>query len=649
MPVSRSYEVFYGDIHIHSGLSRCFRHGPFRKRFSFKGDDRELNIATIDECYRYAREESEFDFAALADHDFHMSDSDWELAKRKAAEFHEPGRFVTFSAFEWTSSAYGHYNVYYLTEDQPLFRCVPFGTQASRERGMTPAQLWRHLEENRAQAITIPHHVAVTHFPLEWDFYSPNLEPVVEITSVWGNFEFNGNPGQGKLSDSLPGYFVQDALSRGYKLGIVGGSDNHWGTPGSASPRPLTQKRRKVLGTLYPEKNPLGMGIEEIGRNTLGDGFTAVLAEELTRKSIMDALKRRRCYATTCAKIVLDFHVDGHPMGEEYTISDPKAYPEILAHVEGTQDIERIDLVKNGTTLYSQRGRSQKESLSYMDDQVTSANNYYYIRVVQADRRMAWSSPVWVTWKCLPDLKICKADLQIGGNIVQARIHNIGNSVAENFAVSFYERVPFARISDEAPIALKTSGEEGNVPPFKGTLLWKQHLRANTIKVSLRMRGGAERHNFSGELQINSFKKYFVQPYLFTLKKFGGDLFTDDGNGRIRWNLNTGSTLKGLDMVVKPDRYRDSHVIVNPLMDGKPCTECTWVGLSNVNRIPFKIELNRYDEDLKLRDLNIAELLEGKTMTLEFGVESMPDELYVIADPQNSVTESDEENNEALL
>ncbi|UCE11856.1 MAG: hypothetical protein JSW61_02170 [Candidatus Thorarchaeota archaeon] len=47
--------------------------------------------------------------------------------------------------------------------------------------------------------------------------------------------------------------------------------------------------------------------------------------------------------------------------------------------------------------------------------------------------------------------------------------------------------------------------------------------------------------------------------------------------------------------------------------------------------------------------MNIAELLEGKTITLEFGVESMPNELYVIVDPQNTVTESDEENNEALL
>ena len=44
-------------------------------------------------------------------------------------------------------------------------------------------------------------------------------------------------------------------------------------------------------------------------------GLVAVYAPELTREAIWDALWHRRCYATTGKRIILEFSVDGEPMG----------------------------------------------------------------------------------------------------------------------------------------------------------------------------------------------------------------------------------------------------------------------------------------------------------------------------------------------
>lgn len=646
MGINNQYKLFWGDIHIHSGLSKCFRHSDFRRRFSFKGNDYELKIATIDECYRYAREESRFDFAALTDHDFNLTDSDWKLTREKAAEFYEPGRFVTFSAYEWTSYAYGHYNIYYLSDDQPIFRCLPVKSNPSQERGMNPFQLRDHLIKNGVPVMIIPHHVAVTHFPIEWDFYNPDIEPLVEITSLWGNFEYYGNPGQSKLSDTLPGYFVQDALARGYKLGFTGGSDDHFGTPGKLNVS--FGRRKEALRALFPKKNPLGIGAEEVELNS--EGYTAVYAKELTREAIFEALKNRRCYATTGARILLEFQIDGHMMGEEYAILELGAYPEILVKVEGTQKVDRIYLIKNGRTLYTHKGEGMIESFRYVDEKITSMENYYYVRVIQVDGKIAWSSPIWVTWKCLPDLKVSPSDIHIGKNCIKAKIHNLGNCAAENIIVRFYKGLPFVKILDAKLLSLKNASGSRTSPPFKGTLLWREHVNAKTVKLAIRWRGGTEKHNFSGELRIINFKKYFVHPYCFALNKFGGDLFIDDGNGQIKWNVNTYSTFKGLDIIIKPDLYKNSYILVKSLMDGKPRPEYTWVGMNNVKHIPFKLELVKYRDDMQLgRDHKILRLAEGENVTIHIKIAQIPNKIFVIVDPLNTITELNEENNEACL
>jgi len=92
--------------------------------------------------------------------------------------------------------------------------------------------------------------------------------------------------------------------------------------------------------------------------------FAAVYAKNIDRESIFEALRTRRTYAST-DKILLDFSIEKHLMGEEAVLSDTN--PGIRS--------ARFD---------------------FRDDAYRGEDSYYYVRVIQADKNMAWASPIWV-------------------------------------------------------------------------------------------------------------------------------------------------------------------------------------------------------------------------------------------------------------
>ncbi len=125
---------------------------------------------------------------------------------------------------------------------------------------------------------------------------------------------------------------------------------------------------------------------------------TAVLATELTRPAIFEALQHRRNYAVNHARIVLDFKINGHWMGEEIEI---KGEPRIAVAVQGTDKIEEVVIVRDGLAVYQRNPRVREIRFEY-EDSAFAGNSYYYLRVVQADKdehgnaSHAWSSPIWV-------------------------------------------------------------------------------------------------------------------------------------------------------------------------------------------------------------------------------------------------------------
>ncbi|HUR29493.1 MAG TPA: DUF3604 domain-containing protein, partial [Planctomycetota bacterium] len=216
-------------------------------------------------------------------------------------------------------------------------------------------------------ALTIPHHVGGGPIALDWTIASdPELEPVVEIVSVHGSSEAEDCPK--RIADPVAGCFARDGLARGALLGFVGSGDTHDGHPGLAR-----------LGGHY------GCG-----------GLAALVCEERSAAAIHDALKSRRVYATSGARILLRFSFAGQPMGAVVSAAEVAQSGALFASVVGTAPIERIDVVRGAGVAVSFEGDGQPElTISGVLDGV-GPGEWVYVRVLQTDGELAWSSPIFV-------------------------------------------------------------------------------------------------------------------------------------------------------------------------------------------------------------------------------------------------------------
>jgi hypothetical protein len=123
-------------------------------------------------------------------------------------------------------------------------------------------------------------------------------------------------------------------------------------------------------------------------------GLTAVFSNDVTVDGVLAALKRRRCYATSGAKIGLWFEVDGRPMGEELVIGGSVQFRVV---VSGTDPIESLVLVTNGGEETALDASGKEVNINgNLPPPPGSGWCYYFIRVVQTDGEVAWSSPIWM-------------------------------------------------------------------------------------------------------------------------------------------------------------------------------------------------------------------------------------------------------------
>jgi len=356
---SPQYRIYWGDIHGHGGLS-------------------DGGVGTPDEYYTYARDIARLDFCALTEHGFGCAvKGHWAKIKNAVKKYYYPGRFVTFLAWECMPGRgknSGHKNIYYLDDDGPFYYC-------DWQRGSGGGENWdkircyRRVAENqikfcrdieevwrklpKRKALTIAHHI------FNWDYHDTHSQRLVEVCSEWGISETG-------IRQNRSARTFQEALERGYNLGFVGGSDNHQNRPGG--------RAHNII-----KNNPV----------RYKSGLTAVYARDLTRESIWEALWNRRVYATTGERIIVEFTMDGHMMGEEYAAFNP---PKLAVTVCGTEPIDRIEVFRNKDCIYTYYGDKTEENFLYVDEKIASGKSYYYARVIQADCEIAWSSPIWITY-----------------------------------------------------------------------------------------------------------------------------------------------------------------------------------------------------------------------------------------------------------
>ena len=82
---------------------------------------------------------------------------------------------------------------------------------------------------------------------------------------------------------------------------------------------------------------------------TTKGGYTGVYAESLSKEALWEAFWSRRTYGTTGERIIVDFKVDEHMMGEEY---EAERAPVISVKVNGTKPLHAVEVMRGTETIY---------------------------------------------------------------------------------------------------------------------------------------------------------------------------------------------------------------------------------------------------------------------------------------------------------
>ena len=315
-------------------------------------------VGCADESYLRARYRYGDDFVALTDHESFLGKrtgpGEWRYLQDVALEYDDPGRFATLIAYEWTgrrNPGPGHKCVYLPKPGLPI---------VSRDDVPEGEALVKAI--HGMGGIASPHHIGWT--GCDEAGHQPEGQPVWEICSCHGCYEYADHPlGQrGDLREQL----VDAMLKKGHRFGFTAASDSH--------------------GLLWHPG-------ESRKRDPYRTGLTAVQATSCTRDAIMEAIRTRRCYATSGVPILLDFQVDGAPMGSELNITGPVR---ATAEAFGTDVIEKLELVGPRGVIEVVEGDSKA---AHIEANVDAP--YVYARVTQRDGEMAWSSPVFLD--CVKD------------------------------------------------------------------------------------------------------------------------------------------------------------------------------------------------------------------------------------------------------
>lgn len=276
-----------------------------------------------------------------------ISDTVWNANNAAANAANEPGKFTAFCSYEWTSNPdfrNMHRNLFF--KDCSKVPDRPFSSLESQ----APEDLWNWMDEQRKvgnELLAISHNANLSGglmYPTEVNFKGRPIdqawaesrdrnERLTEIKQIKGasethpllspNDEFAnyeilnyllGDP-QGQFI-TLGGSYIRQALKDGiamqqtlgynpYKTGFVGGSDSH-NTAVPYRQENFFGGHARLDGTAKERMaghNFAGLDV----RFENPAGLTGLWAEENTRTSLFEAMKRKETFATSGPRIRLRF------------------------------------------------------------------------------------------------------------------------------------------------------------------------------------------------------------------------------------------------------------------------------------------------------------------------------------------------------
>jgi hypothetical protein len=340
----KTYRIYRGDTHRHT-------------EFSMDGN----NDGSLLDTYRYALDAASLDFLLVSEHNGaggpDLEYINW-LLQQAADVYHTAGTFTPFYGYERSVSyPNGHRNVLFTKRGNPTLP-IPVEEQKAR---VGAAALYKYLKLYNGIAIS---HTSATTMGTDWRDNDAEVEPLVEIYQgdrVSAEYEGAPKAATAKEPSSQAGGFrpagyVWNAWAKGYKLGIQSASDH--------------------LSTHI--------------------SYACTLAADFTREGLLDAMRQRHSYGAT-DNIILDYRLQAggreYLQGEIVSVSgDFRLWVKII----GTAPVRQVDIIKNNTFVHNIQPMQKEVSFTWVDGQPRGGESYYYVRVIQYNDQMAWSSPIWV-------------------------------------------------------------------------------------------------------------------------------------------------------------------------------------------------------------------------------------------------------------
>jgi hypothetical protein len=303
------------------------------------------------------------DTGILGDHNAGNDDEySWWRTEKAIDLYHVPGRFTPLFGYE-RSPGYpnGHRNVVFA---QRGVRTLPFSPEEAKGAVNSGPVLYPYLKKNRGIGML---HSLATSQGSDYRDNDPEVEPLVELYQGYhASYEYEGAPRaeSEQFQVSVHGAyrplgFWWRALEKGLKLGVQASSD-HIATHNS---------------------------------------YTMIYTPGSTRQDIVESMRQRHAYAAT-DNIIIDFRA--HSDGREYMMGDAfsaTSAPRLSVRILGTAPLKEVVIVKNGKFIYHSEPGAQDTDFTFVDQNTGAGESHYYVRVLQLDRNLAWSSPIWVKYE----------------------------------------------------------------------------------------------------------------------------------------------------------------------------------------------------------------------------------------------------------
>lgn len=326
------YNVYYGQLHSHTNLSDGY--------------------GSPEKAYRYARDTAGLDFFSVADHDCYpyendgLTESEYEDMKDVAESYNEDGVYVTFWGYEWTSDdlSWGG--------PETLLGKGHITIINSPDLGEADEEATNELNElvdwmSTRDCVAFFNHPG--QYDTTFDYFNFDYTDKIVGMELWNrNDDYYGT-----------GTWYHDAMDKGWYIGASGSQDNH-----------------------------------DLNWGTLNEWRMAILAPELTRADLYEAMKARRFYSSRDSNLVLSFTCNGEQMG---SLIDAGELDVVIEASDGDGEVfSQIDLLKNETVI-------ETWSPNETDPVVTTTaegdqGDYFYVRVHQSGETgwRAISSPIFI-------------------------------------------------------------------------------------------------------------------------------------------------------------------------------------------------------------------------------------------------------------